>query len=175
MRNGEWEEYCTRTSVTPDLENEVEHMVVRSLTKEEVEEEPLRLWNSFKDLLATEDYADLDEIQRVAYLCFWYDSEVLRGGHLRYFVNQRLDLLNKTIKALCTLGAVSQSSLLTSASDKLSVTPKATSESVEEYLERAFGGDFDEFDDGYYVCHPNITDLLAWYFEQNREHFVRVE
>ncbi|MHB9142622.1 MAG: DMP19 family protein [Paludibacter sp.] len=150
-------------------------MVVRSLTQQEVEEEPLRLWNSFKDLLATDDYADLDEIQRIAYLCFWYDSEVLRGGHLGYFVNQRLDLLNETVKALSTLGAASQSSLLKGASDKLSVTSKAASESVEEYLERAIEGDFDEFDDGYYVCHPNITDLLAWYFEQNRKHFVRIE
>lgn len=51
-------------------------MILRSLTKQEVEAEPYRVWNAFVDVLAMEDYGQLSPEQRPAHLVFWYESEV---------------------------------------------------------------------------------------------------
>ncbi|MDN4494386.1 hypothetical protein [Ureibacillus aquaedulcis] len=57
-------------------------MIKRMVTKEMLNENPYEKWNQFIDLLAMEEYGDLTQIQKVAQLCFWYDSEVQNGGHL---------------------------------------------------------------------------------------------
>jgi len=46
------------------------------------------VWNAFVDVLAMEEYADLDPVQRIPHLCFWYDSELQNGGHFQYFENR---------------------------------------------------------------------------------------
>jgi hypothetical protein len=147
-------------------------MVIRSLSKQEVVKEPFLIWNAFVDLLAMEEYEDLDEVQRIAYLCFWYDSEVQNGGHLQYFENRGLDMVSDSIVALNILGAVSQGEILKSAIDKLSAKPRKKLETVEEYVERALEGEFEELDETYYDSTPSVSDLLEKYLERNREHFV---
>lgn len=49
-------------------------MIIRSLTKEEVEAEPFQVWNAFVDLLSMEDFSDLSPEQRPAHLAFWYGA-----------------------------------------------------------------------------------------------------
>lgn len=63
-------------------------MITRSLTKQEVEAEPFRVWNAYVDLLAMEKYGALSREQRPAFLVFWYESEVQNGGHFQYFENR---------------------------------------------------------------------------------------
>lgn len=55
-------------------------MIIRKVDKAILEKEPYQLWNAFVDLLTTEEYDNLDEIQRIAYLAFWYDAEVNNGA-----------------------------------------------------------------------------------------------
>jgi hypothetical protein len=57
-------------------------MILRKLSKREVESEPFQIWNAFIDLLAMEDYRDLNPVQRAAHLVFWYESEIQNGGPL---------------------------------------------------------------------------------------------
>ena len=80
-------------------------MIIRKLNRDLVRAKPYEVWNSFVDILATEKYENLDDVQRVAHLCFWYDSEVQNGGHLQYFENRGTGLLDKTLAALGALGA----------------------------------------------------------------------
>jgi predicted transcriptional regulator len=149
-------------------------MIIRRLSKSDVEKEPYLVWNSFIDLIAMEDYDDLDEVQRIAHLCFWYDSEVQNGGHLQYFENRRLDLLPVTLEALNRIGAISQSDILKSAIDKLMIKPRKKIETVEEFVELAREGEFEKLDNNYYDASPSVLELLDKYLEQNQEYFVTI-
>jgi len=88
-------------------------MILRSLSKQEVEAEPFRVWNAFVDLLTMEDYDDLSPEQRPARLVYQYESEVQNGGHLQYFENRHGASLSTTVKALgvarCNLPAAGSS------------------------------------------------------------------
>ncbi len=57
-------------------------MIRRVVTQQMLKKNPSEKWNQFVNLLAVENYDDLTDIQRIAHLCFWYDSEVENGGHL---------------------------------------------------------------------------------------------
>jgi hypothetical protein len=75
-------------------------LVIRRLSKKDVNESPFLIWNTFVELMVDEEFESLNDIQRVAYLCFWYDSEVQNGGHLQYFENRGIDMLAESILAL---------------------------------------------------------------------------
>lgn len=91
-------------------------MILRTISKNLLVESPYEEWNAFIDLIATEDYENLNQIQRVANLCFWYDSEVQNGGHIQYFENKGTERVYETIKALKSLGASKQAYILGEAS-----------------------------------------------------------
>ena len=80
-----------------------------------LKKKPFELWNAFVDLVAKENYADLDEVQRVAHLSFWYDSEVQNGGHLQFFVNRGNAFQDETLAALDVIGATCQRGVLEGA------------------------------------------------------------
>jgi Domain of unknown function (DUF4375) len=127
------------------------------------------------NLLAKGNYRDLDEVQRVAHLCFWYDSEVQNGGHLQYFENRGTSLLNETLAALHLLGAESQRSILEAAGHAFtSGTRKEQIDTVEEYVTAARSAEFAVSDSAYYACSPPIPELLADYLERNMSHFIEI-
>ena len=84
----------------------------RKVKRQDIEAHPYVLWNDFVDLLATSDYKDLSQTQRVAYLAFLYDSEVQNGGHLQYFENRGTGRVEESIGALDRLGAPCQRDVL---------------------------------------------------------------
>lgn len=124
----------------------------RIIIKKMLEDNPFEKWNQFIDLLAMEDYNDLTEIQRVAYLCFWYDSEVQNGGHLQYFVNRGTSLLNETALALVELGALQQITILSEAINILYAVGISKIESINDYIAEALEGKYDDIDSKYYSC-----------------------
>jgi Domain of unknown function (DUF4375) len=149
-------------------------MIIRKLNSGLLQRKPYEAWNAFVNLLATEDYKDLDEVQRTAHLCFWYDSEVQNGGHLQYFENRGTSLLNETLAALRLLGAESQRSVLEAAALAFSGTRRERINTVEEYVLVALRAEFAASDSAYYACSPPIQKLLADYFEKNKSHFVEI-
>ena len=141
-------------------------MLRRRISKKMLQSNPYEKWNQFVDLLAMEDYADLTDIQKVAHLCYWYDSEVQNGGHLQYFENRGILLVTETALALTKLGAQSQTNILSKAINILSTKGISNIESLEEYIDEALEGKFDELDSEYYNCEPTIDDLLEKYLEK---------
>lgn len=139
-----------------------------------LEQKPYEAWNAFVSILARESYSDLDEVQRVAHLCFWYDSEVQNGGHLQYFENRGMSLINETLVALDELEAKCQRDALEAAIRCYCGKTRDPIESVEDYVSAAREGEFADFDSRYYACNPDMQKLLADYFEKNRDHFVDV-
>jgi hypothetical protein len=147
----------------------------RFVSKDMLLKSPDEKWNQFIDLIATEKYDVMNDIQKTAYLCFWYDSEVLNGGHLQYFVNRGLSLIDETVCSLKSIGAVKQSILLANA--KLIVFNKGISKiiSLEDYVTEAMEKKFDEIDIAYYQCSPSTSDLIEQYFLQNENEFIILE
>ena len=149
-------------------------MKLRRLSKGEVTAEPFRVWNSFVDLLAVEQYEDLSASQRPAHLVFWYESEVQDGGHLQYFENRGTKHLTETIEALGLLGALCQQQILREASDLYLNRYRIRIKSVEKFCETALEEEFGSFDSRFYACSPKLTKCLENHLSRNQSYFVEV-
>jgi hypothetical protein len=73
------------------------------------------IWNGFVELLALSRPEELTPEQRPAQLVFWYQSEVLNGGHLQYVVNRGSAEAREAIGALESFGATEHARLLAEA------------------------------------------------------------
>lgn len=149
-------------------------MIVRKLSRAALERKPYEAWNAFVNILAMENYQDLDEVQRIAHLCFWYDSEVQNGGHLQYFENRGTVFLDETLAALVVLGAECQRTVLETAGRLFSSKPRSQIETTEDYVAAAHENEFAASDSAYHACQPVIQKLLGDYFERNKSHFIEV-
>jgi len=150
-------------------------MKTRTLTKREVEAEPLRVWNAYVDLLAMEDYHDLAPEQRPAHLVYWYESEVQNGGHLQYFENFGTKHLAETIEALGLLGATCQQQVLRGAGELWLARDRPRIQTAEEFCETALDGEFDSFDSRFHACSPTLQEYLEAYLERHQSLFVIVK
>ena len=149
--------------------------VRRQLSKQLVAREHWARWNAFVDLLATEDFDALEPVQRVAYLVFWYDSEVQNGGHLQYFENETGRRAEEAILALQSIGGECQAEILAAAVRSWSRVERLPPETVEEYIKNALNGEFDDFDARYAECDPSVIMLLENYLDRRETEFLEFE
>jgi hypothetical protein len=149
-------------------------MIKRTVSKSVAENTPNEIWNAFIDLIAIEDYKNLDQTQRLAHLAFWYDSELQNGGHLQFFENRGTELLDETLTALQDLGAKKQHKILEKARKKWLAGSRSKKEEAEDYIDEALEGEFETLDDQYYECEPSINDLLEGFLAKNRSSFVEI-
>ena len=151
------------------------NLIIREVNRQASRGAPYLVWNAFVDLLAMSDYKDLNSIQRLAYLAFWYDAEMQNGGHLQYFENQAIYHLEETLVALDQIGASKQSGILNTASKKFVEFTRGKFDTVEKYIETALNDDYGEFDTAYYDCIPTIQSLLEKYLHENMEQFIEFQ
>jgi len=149
-------------------------MITRSLTKQEVEAEPFRVWNAFVDVLAMEDFERLSPEQRPAHLVFWYESEVQNGGHFQYFENRGTEHLAATIEALGLLGAACQQRVLREAGELWLSRSRPRVQTAEEFCDEALEGEFESFDSRFHDCSPSLQECLEEYLERHQALFVSV-
>lgn len=149
-------------------------MILRSITSQQLVDDPNILWNTFIDLLATEDYDSLAVEQRPAHLVFWYESEIENGGHLQYFENCGSERLSETIRALELLGAECQKNILAEAGEKWTNIDRIHPETVEEFVELALEGELEDFDIRFHECEISLNSLLESHLVQFRENFVQL-
>ena len=149
-------------------------MILRSLTKQEVEAEPFRVWNAFMDVLTMEDYDDLSPEQRPAHLVFWYESEVQNGGHFQYFENRGTEQLAATVEALGLLGAICQQRILREAGERWLSRSRPRIQTAQEFCDTALEGEFESFDSCFHACSPTLHECLELYLERHQASFVRV-
>lgn len=150
-------------------------MIRRELTNEQLTKEPWMLWNSFVDLLANEEYDDLTTIQQFASSLFWYDSEVQNGGHLQYFLNQGVEHVKETLKALKFVGNSDFYKLLENALSKYNSLDLSDIDDPEDYIEEALEDFFGEIDEDYHTIGPTIQSILEEYLETNKNEFVVIK
>ena len=149
--------------------------VLRKAKRSGLREEPHLIWNAFIDLIALADYEELSEIQRVAHLAFWYESEVQNGGHLQYFENRGTAQVDETLAALETLGAHCHRKVLQAAAGHIYSNRRDKVFTVEEYISRASEGEFEKYDSAYGECQPEMNDYLEAYLQANLNEFVELE
>jgi len=149
-------------------------MIIRSLTKEEVEVEPFQVWNAFVDLLSTENYGDLSSEQRPAHLVFWYESEVQNGGHFQYFENRGAEHLAATVEALGSVGATCQQELLREAGELWLSLTRSRVQTTEEFCDTALEDEFEAFDSRFHDCSPSVQECLEAHLERYQAFFVSV-
>lgn len=149
-------------------------MIIRRVSKQILEKSPYEEWNAFIDLLAMEKHAELNEIQRVAHLSFWYDSEVQNGGHLQYFENKSMEDIHETIAALKELGAIKQANIIKDAYGQYASKKRKKILDVFTFVRAANEGEYENFDNQYYDCVPTVTALLEKYLMVNRDHFIEI-
>jgi hypothetical protein len=149
-------------------------MIIRSLTKAEVEAEPFQIWNAFVDLLSMEDFSDLSPEQRPAHLVFWYESEVQNGGHFQYFENRGTEHLAATVEALGLLGATCQQQVIREAGELWLSHTRSGVQTEEEFCDEALEGEFESFDSRFHDCSPSLQECLESHLERHQALFVSV-
>lgn len=149
--------------------------ILRKVNHSDLQKEPYLIWNAFIDLISLTDYEELNEIQQVAHLAFWYESEVQNGGHLQYFENRGLTRLNETLTALEKLGAHCHRQVLQAASEIRRSNPGDRILAVEDYISRALEGEYNKHDSAYGNCQPGMNEYLEAYLKDNLKEFVEFE
>ena len=151
------------------------------LSKTEITDKNYLIWNTFISLLTQSNFREMDDIQSVALLSFWYDSEVQNGGHLQYFENkgklfknrERL-LVNSTLEALNIIGAKEQANILSAASVKYFSQIRKHPQDVNEFCALELEDEFGEYDRRYYECSPDMNSFLEKYLQQHLEAFIKL-
>jgi Domain of unknown function (DUF4375) len=131
------------------------------------------IWNGFVELLALSTAEELTPEQRPAQLVFWYQAEVLNGGHLQYFLNRGSAEAHEAIKALEAFGATEHASLLAEAVQEWTSVSREESTSVEEYVDLALEAEFDRFDQKSWSLRP-LQEVLKECLHAKQDLFVDV-
>ena len=149
-------------------------MIKRTLSQNQVRDEPWQVWNAFVDILAIEDYNDLGDIQKPAHSIFWYESETQNGGHLQYFLNQGVPNVKLTIEALNFLDAEEHGAVLKSALELYDKLDLSEIEDKEDYIEEALEDHFGALDMKSYAIETSIQSVLENYLGKNKSEFVTI-
>jgi hypothetical protein len=131
------------------------------------------IWNGFVELLALSNPEELTPEQKQAQLVFWYDSEVMNGGHLQYFLNQGPAKARDAIAALQSLSANEHARLLTEALQVWTSISRENPASVDEYVDLALEGEFDRFDRESWSLRP-LQEVLEECLRANQDLFVDI-
>jgi hypothetical protein len=142
------------------------------LSRKKAARSPNVRWDGLNEFLAFADLARLSSLQRVAYLAYWYLSQIEMAGHHDYFSTApRADHLD-VASALRTIGATEQASILTAA---LEAVHAASARAPEEYSNRFAAGvefaDLTEFDEAFERCTRSVPDCLMDYVGQHESEF----
>ena len=139
---------------------------------------PADRWNAFLQLLTSATPDEFTPIQRVAYLAWWYSSEILNGGHDQYFGNNAVLDQAEVVKALKSLGAMRQSEVLGRAhavnSRMAEEMPNDHSELIVWEKENKYTEKMADFDQEFYACEPPIeAELLESFLIHHESEFIR--
>ncbi len=108
-------------------------------------------WNNFIEDICYRKVEELSQIQKDAFLCFWYDAEMNSGGHSGYFDCYPETIPEELVSALITV---------------------AKKEFADNYLKAIECGEDDgyiETDNCFFAFEPTLTDYLMAYVEEYRD------
>lgn len=141
------------------------------LSRAMIDEAPYEVWNAFVRI-ALKPYEDLNEVQRIAHLTLWYESEIYNGGHLQYFENHGTVRVDQVQAALRAIGGHCQAKVLAAALAQRHSKKRKRIRFVVAFVKAARQGEYDECDTRFHECDPTITKLLEIWLDQHESEFV---
>lgn len=149
-------------------------MIIRKIKKEDIEKDDSEIWLTFIDIMADEDYANLNEIQRRPHLCFIYEAELDFGGHLQYFKKYEDTYLEETIEALEFIGAKKQLNVLKKAKETYYLKKKKGMVKFLPYADPSKYNEYSQYDQEFYEAEPILQELLEVYLETYMDQFIEI-
>jgi hypothetical protein len=144
-----------------------------NLSRKKVSRNPRLRWDGLNEFLAFADLIKLSLVQRVAYLAYWYSSQIEMGGHHDYFSTQPKCDFSEVVAALRTVGSIEQASILTAALDAVQA---ASARAPAEYANRFVAGvefaDLIEFDEAFERCTRSVQQCLMDYLDKHESEFI---
>src|SRR2546421_979659 len=107
------------------------------LSRKKAAKHPNVRWDGLNEFLAFGDFAELSPTQKVAYLAYWYSSQIEMSGHHGFFSTPPSADFSEVASALRAIGATEQASILTTALDAVHV---ASARAPDEYSNRFTAG-----------------------------------
>ena len=129
-------------------------------------------WNAMNDMLALADIRDLTANQRVAYLAYWYMSEVYNGGHEQFISNHPELDHSEVARALEAVGAVEQAAILRDFLGAVTASPLGARRTVSDYLEHGPGIDSARHDAAIGACKKTVESCLEDYLDMHEGEFI---
>lgn len=149
-------------------------MIKRKILKESIGIERGLIWNAYVDLVCMEEYEDLTEIQRVGKALFWYENEVMNGGHMQFLINRGIEELELTIKALKFVYHNEFIQLLEDAKMIYSKLDFSQIVDKESYIEMALEDHFDQCDEKFYQINPSLYALQLGLLLDYQQEFIEI-
>jgi hypothetical protein len=149
-------------------------MIKRKISKELIGKERGLIWNAYVDLVCMEEYEDLTEIQQIGKALFWYENEVMNGGHLQFFLNRGIEELDLTIKALKFVGHNEFIQLLEDAKAIYTKLDFSNIVDKETYIEMALEDHFDQCDEKFYQIDLSLYALQLGLLLDFQQEFVEI-
>jgi hypothetical protein len=131
-------------------------------------------WNTFIDMCACEELADLSPVQRTASLALHYMSEVDNGGHFQYFVNKAHFPHEEVVSSLRAIGALHSERVLSAVLMQMGGDMPEFPREAEEYIQAESEAGLSKFDrawgeEGY----REIISCLERYLSDHEREFLQ--
>lgn len=110
-----------------------------------------KIWNKFIEQICPQKISDLNDIQKNAVLCFYYDREMNIGGHVCYFDNYQ-KVNNEDLKEALRI-----------------VANKKYVNNFEEALNNGKEDNYQKTDSVYKKLNPCLTEYIEEYVLDNQE------
>lgn len=133
------------------------------------------LWNAVIDLVLSNSYEELNEIQKVLRSVTIYDLEVRNGGHIQYFVNRGAAQLNELLQALTKIEANEQYDILKEVSATTRPELVGNTKELSECASYFYANNQHNYDQRYYQCNPSTDELSLDFVKAHIDQFVKFE
>ena len=126
---------------------------IKKLKQKKITDKKIRVWNKFIEDVCYCELSTLNEIQKNAVLCFWYDCEVNNGGHCAYFSTYPHSKFyyEDLFEALKIVG-----------NNKIA-------NNFVEALQNGIDDEYEKVDNAYYQFEPALIDYLEKYVIKNEK------
>lgn len=149
-------------------------MAKRKISKDLIGKEFGLIWNAYVEFVVYEEYEDLNEIQKVGKALFWYESEVMNGGHMQFFLNKGIEEVEETVKALKFVAYNEYLPLLEKALEIYNGLDYSKVEDPESYAEMALEGHFDYCDEQFYQITRSIEAIQLMFLLDFQQEFIEI-
>lgn len=130
------------------------------VSKSEYEKDPSARFRALVEYLGQNNSPQADRELELVRLAFFYDAEVLNGGHLQYFVNRGTNEAPAVLSALEAVGDLERAALLRSCLARVAASPLPRVESLGAYADLAAARSFRSEDTRYYEIRPELLQRI---------------